>query len=305
MRSEFLLKLLNRIGPVDRFGRLVVISDVLIKRSLQSISTGKVIGLQMFTLQQTEPDFNLIEPGSIGRQPMHLEVQVRGTLAFLFAEPVFQLLRGMRGSIIKNEDHRMHLTAQRFGNDVLLHKGLEIDEALALSARSVDLAIGDGESCKQMSGSTTMIACFMQQRLAWTSGARRVFALPCLNGGFLIETDQPGAFVQECLCLAIGVQDRTGSLQEGDGIMDMLPGMIAPGAKAFGFEPAADRTCREAREGRILDDVSSQFGPTPARERYLFLLGQATGDGRDLHAHLRGKNASVLHCGARQQAGGF
>lgn len=64
----------------------------------------------------------------------------------------------MRGSIIENEDHGMHLTTQRFGNDLLLHEGLEIDKAFALPTRSVDLAIGDRESGKQMPGSTTMIA---------------------------------------------------------------------------------------------------------------------------------------------------
>jgi hypothetical protein len=31
-------------------------------------------------------------------------------------------------------------------------------------------------------------------------------------------------------------------LQESDGIMDMLPGVIAPGAKAFSSEPTTHRT---------------------------------------------------------------
>ena len=45
MFSEFLFKLLDRVGPVDRFGRLVVISDILTERSFESIGTEKVIGL--------------------------------------------------------------------------------------------------------------------------------------------------------------------------------------------------------------------------------------------------------------------
>lgn len=63
MISEFLLKLLNRVGPVDGFGSLVVVSDVFIEGSFQSIGTEKVIGLQMFALQQAKPDFDLIEKG--------------------------------------------------------------------------------------------------------------------------------------------------------------------------------------------------------------------------------------------------
>jgi hypothetical protein len=65
MFSEFLLKLLNRVGPVDGLGHLVVISDVFTERSFQSSGTEKVIGLQVFALQQAEPDFDLIEPRSI------------------------------------------------------------------------------------------------------------------------------------------------------------------------------------------------------------------------------------------------
>ena len=75
MVSEFLFKLFDGICPVDRFGRLVVISDVLIKRSFQGISTEKVIGLQMFALEDAKPNLDLIQPGRIGRQPMNLEVQ--------------------------------------------------------------------------------------------------------------------------------------------------------------------------------------------------------------------------------------
>lgn len=117
----------------------------------------------------------------------------------------------MGGSIIENEHHGMHLTTQRFGNDLLLHEGLEIDKAFTLPTCSVDLAIGDREPGKQMPGSTTIIACFMQQWLAWMSGARRLLTLACLDGSFLIQTEKPGSLAQKGLRLAVGVQDRTGS----------------------------------------------------------------------------------------------
>lgn len=81
--------------------------------------------------------------------------------------------------------------------------------------------------------------------------------------------------------------------------------MIAPGAKAFRFEPATDRAGRDGRQARILGHAPGQLRSAPAGERHLVLLGQATGDGRDLRAHLRGKNASVPHYGARQPANGF
>jgi hypothetical protein len=86
--------------------------------------------------------------------------------------------------------------------------------------------------------------------------------------------------------------------------MDVLPGVIAPGTKAFSFEPATHRTGREAGKHRVLGHTTGQFGSTPPREWHPALLGQATGDGRDVCAYLRGKNASAPHCGARQPTNG-
>lgn len=66
MFSEFLLKLLDRVSPVDRLGRLSVIGDVFADGGSEGIGCEKVIGLQAFTSQQTEPDFDLVQPGGIG-----------------------------------------------------------------------------------------------------------------------------------------------------------------------------------------------------------------------------------------------
>ena len=66
MISEFLFKLLDGIGPLDRFGSLVVISDELVERAFEVLRAEKVVGLQVFALKDTEPDFDLIKPGSIG-----------------------------------------------------------------------------------------------------------------------------------------------------------------------------------------------------------------------------------------------
>lgn len=86
MLSEFLFKLLDRVGPVDRLGCLIVIGDVLTDRGFQSSGTDKVIGLQQFALKQTELNFELIQPGRIGRQPEDLKVQSPITGEFLLME---------------------------------------------------------------------------------------------------------------------------------------------------------------------------------------------------------------------------
>src|SRR5258708_40217626 len=108
---------------------------------------------------------DLIKPGSVGRQPMHLEVQSSFTGLFLLIKPPFKLFGSVRGSVIEDEGNRLHLTTQGFGNDVLLHKGLEIDKAFALAAGSVNLAISNGKPSKQMAYAATLIPRFMQHRL--------------------------------------------------------------------------------------------------------------------------------------------
>jgi hypothetical protein len=171
-----------------------------------------MIGLQMFTLQHTEPDFDLIQPGGIGRQPEDLKVQSLVTGQFLLTQSALELFRRVGGPVVQDQGHRVDAPSQSFGNNVLLHKGLKIDKAFALAASAVDFSISDGEPGKEMACAPTMVASFVQQRFAWACWARRLFALACLNGRFLIETEQPGACSQECLCLGIGLQHWASSL---------------------------------------------------------------------------------------------
>ena len=123
---------------------------------------------------------------------MDLEMQSEIADAFLLAKPAFQLFGRVGGSIVQNEDDRVNLASKCFRNDDLLDKGLKIDKTLALMAGSVDLAIGDGESGKQVACATTMVARFVQSRFASLCRSGRLLALTRLNGGFFIDTDEPG-----------------------------------------------------------------------------------------------------------------
>src|SRR2546428_8693176 len=80
--SEFLFQFFDGVSPVDRFSSLVMISDVVVERAFEGTGADEVIGLQVFALKHTEPDFELIEPGGIGRQPEHLKVQLPVTGRF-------------------------------------------------------------------------------------------------------------------------------------------------------------------------------------------------------------------------------
>src|SRR5260370_3094795 len=148
MRTDFLFKLLDGVGPVDRLGRLIVIGDILAERGLEGMRAGKVIRLQMFALQPTPPDFELIQPRCVGRQPVHLKVQAPFTRLLLLTEPPRELFGRMGSAIVQDEGHRVDLASKGFGNDHLLEKGLEIDEALAAAAGAVDLSLRAPGSCK-------------------------------------------------------------------------------------------------------------------------------------------------------------
>lgn len=132
------------------------------------------------------------------------------TGSFLLTEPAFELLGGMRRSIIEDEGHPVDTPSQCFGNDLLLHEGLEIDKAFALATGAIHLAVGHREPGKQMSCAATLITCFTQHRLASLCWARWLLTLTGLNRGFLVEADEPGACTQERSCLGIGLEHRTG-----------------------------------------------------------------------------------------------
>jgi len=116
MRTDFLFKLLDGVGPVDRLGRLIVIGDILAERGFEGICRDKVIRLQMFALQHTEPDFDLIQPGRVGRQPVHLKVHPPFTRLFLLTEPPLELFGRMGGAIVQDEGHRVDLASKGQGS---------------------------------------------------------------------------------------------------------------------------------------------------------------------------------------------
>src|SRR5258708_30217719 len=157
MRTDFLFKLLDGVGPVDRLGRLIVIGDILAERGFEGMRAGKVSRLQMFALQPTPPDFELIQPRCVGRQPVHPKVQTPFTRLLLLTEPPRELFGRMGSAIVQDEGHRVDLASKGFGNDHLLEKGLEIDEALAAAAGAADLSTRDPESAQQNATASTMV----------------------------------------------------------------------------------------------------------------------------------------------------
>ena len=71
MCSEFLRELtfqfLGGIRPAERLGLLVVKGDERVESSFEFCGGNEMVGLQTLALKDAEPDFNLIEPGRVGR----------------------------------------------------------------------------------------------------------------------------------------------------------------------------------------------------------------------------------------------
>ena len=134
---------------------------------------------------------------------MNLKMKPTFTRLFLLRQPAFELLGCMSGSIVQDEGHGLDLSVESFRNDRLLRKGLEVDKAFVAARGPVDFAIGHRESSEEMACAAPMIARFVQQRFAWAGRVWRLFPFACLDGGFIIQTDQPDSCTQEGLRLGV------------------------------------------------------------------------------------------------------
>src|SRR5437764_13486618 len=63
---KLLLKFFNGISPLDWFGLLIILGNKVCDSLFQRLETLKVIRLQALPLQNTKPNLNLIQTGSIG-----------------------------------------------------------------------------------------------------------------------------------------------------------------------------------------------------------------------------------------------
>ena len=81
---------------------------------LKLIKAAELVGLQKFALEQTEPNFDLIEPRGIGRKPIELHRQFSIQRRRSFLDPAGELLGCMSRPIIQDERHGLHLATLCF-----------------------------------------------------------------------------------------------------------------------------------------------------------------------------------------------
>ena len=66
------------IGPFDRFGSAIVVTDVTHELAGQILDRGKDAAGNDIALDPGEPVFDLIEPGGVGRGVMEMDFGVSG-----------------------------------------------------------------------------------------------------------------------------------------------------------------------------------------------------------------------------------
>src|SRR5260221_12490684 len=133
-----------------------------------------------------------------------------------------------------------------------------------------------------MQSATPMVAWRLIHRMLVNGRTRSLLYLTRLDRGFLIRTDDPDALFKQGSGVFIQVQDWASTHKERLRILNMLPGMVAPGANLLGFEPAAKGAGRDVRQGRVRRHIASEFGATPMSQRHPVRARQAARQGRHL-----------------------
>lgn len=304
VHSECSFQLLDRVGPLDRLGRLITVSDERQHCLLEIRWTGEMIGRKELALQHAEPDFELIQPGSTRRQPMCLERHSPLLLKRLLLQPALHLLGRVRRAVIQHQRDPLDTAPPRLGHQHLLEKGLKAYKPFPARTLPNHLPISDAQARQQVQRPASAVAWRLAERAAALGRSWGLFGLAGLDRGFLVHTDDPDTRLQQGLRRRIQLQDGPRSFQKAMRVLDMLPHPIAPGTNPFSAQPAAYGAGRDGGQARCGRYPPSQFRPTPARERHGLLAWQATGDGSHLGAHLRGKNGGArLSAGHRQECG--
>ena len=168
--------------------------------------------VQRLSLQDREPDFDLVEPGGPRRREVEMHVRVA-------LEPAIVL--GLVGVEIVEDDMDGRV---RGGGDDIVHEVEEFDAPPALLVRGRDLAGGHLEGGKQGRGAVALVIVAMAgQRPAVRELQIALRPLQRLDRGLLVDADDDGVLGRRHV-----EPDHIGGLGDELGIVALAPG-LAPG----------------------------------------------------------------------------
>ena len=277
---------------MNRFSCTIVASNKGHNVPDQCLDAVKVIRSQQFALQDTEPNFDLIQPRRILGQPIDLDRERPSMLLRLVLQPRPQPFRGVSRAIIQNQDHSMNATLYRRWHNDFGDEGLKIDEAFMRATLAVDLSISYTQSGEQLDSTAASIT---WRDLHWLAGAGRAWSLlplSSLNRGLFIQANQPTTLRHQFLRPSVKLQYRSRPDQKGRRIQNVLPGMIPPRLDLFGRQPTPHRASRDAADLPQRNQLPSKLRITPTRQRLTSGLWAAASQSRRVRSRLGGKNGA-------------
>src|SRR5579885_2840524 len=249
-----------------------------------------MIRLKQLALQDTQPNLQLIQPRGVGWQPTDFDGDGLCSAGGFGCQPGLQPLGRMGGPVIQNQSQGLDVACSGSRQNDLLQEGLKIHKALATGALAEDLSIGYTQPSKQMERSLPLVAWGLPHRVPSTGRLWWAFGGAGLDRGLLLQADQPGACFQQGLSLGVALQDRTRSHQKLHRVVDVLPGMIAPGPQPLCCQPPPNGAGGDSRDCVGLLQALGDLSAAPPGQRHALSLGQATGYRRRLSADGWGKN---------------
>ena len=242
---------------------------------------------QSLALQNTEPLFHLVHPGTVHRR-------MREVKPGMGRKPHLDLLACMHPEIIQDD-----MNPGDLGRDLRIEEFQKLDELdlpFAFLTLTIDLAGTGIKRCKQVEGPLAPVLLFHPDRLIGTCGKGRRPSRAWLQGGFLIDT-------QDHL-----VRHQRPGLQVADGLDGMAacfitrhfgtqPGMLAPRFQAVMRQHSA-----HGLQGDLIDHVAGHqlagdLNAIPLGQGTASSIRQLTGDLDRMESYRRGKKLAGGHNG--------
>jgi hypothetical protein len=192
----------------------------------------EVVGHERLPLELAEYDLDLVQPGSMDRQPMDLDFEGEGERL----DPGRQPLGGMSRAVVQDQVQRSDPPTPDAGHEHS-QKDLEFDEPLSPKTPRQRFARVDQQAGKQLHGAFSLVAVAEVRRPAGAGRRRAPAGLASLDGCLLVGADDDVAFPGERVRPLVEIQNGDRLLQEPR-VGRLLPAAVLPGLDLVGLEPA-------------------------------------------------------------------
>ncbi len=260
-----------------------------------------MIRLQELSLQDTEPNFDLVQPRSIRGQPVDLNAQLPTLALDLLLQPPFQLLGRVRCPVVQNQSQCVNTAPQSLGDHHCQQESLKVDKPFVQTALPIDPPISYAQRSKEIQCSLALIPVRDMYWMPRCSRDGHLFSLASLDRRLLVRTNHPDASLQQRLRLLIQSQNGTSPFQKGLWVQNVLPTVVAPRSEFLRRQPASHRTGCNLHHHLQRHQSSGDFGVAPSRQGHPLFSWSAASQGRRLRLYLRGENAGGLPAAADRQ----